>query len=149
MKYLLKEDIILINEMTVQRHGGHFLPPFNLLNESPLGYLVEAVESEMFGTPLYPEIYDKAGLYMFNIISNHIFQDGNKRTGLASALLFLKLNHFRLKDELTTIKINGKIIPTNSKSNTELLTEFTLEVASSIVTLKECQNWFKENIVSL
>lgn len=39
-----------------------------------------------------PSVSDKAGLYMFNIISNHIFSDGNKRTGLEAALLFVDLD---------------------------------------------------------
>lgn len=78
MKYLLKEDLILINKMTVDRHGGNYVPPKNLLNENPLDYLVDAVKSEMFGVALYPEIFEKCALYMYNIINNHVFQDGNK-----------------------------------------------------------------------
>ena len=62
MNYLAKDDIIIINQRTVQLHGGNFVPPFNLLNENPLDYLIEAVEAEMFGAPLYPEIDDKADI---------------------------------------------------------------------------------------
>ncbi|HFA50670.1 MAG TPA: type II toxin-antitoxin system death-on-curing family toxin [Bacteroidetes bacterium] len=29
---------------------------------------------------------------MFQIVTGHVFQDGNKRTGLEAAILFLKLN---------------------------------------------------------
>lgn len=37
--------------------------------------------------------YDqKAGLYVFSIVCNHIFQDGNKRTGLQAAIIFLLTN---------------------------------------------------------
>ena len=43
-------------------------------------------------------------IYMFNIISNHVFQDGNKRTGLESALVFLKLNEYNIKNQLIRIK---------------------------------------------
>lgn len=149
MEYLLKEDIILINQMTIERHGGNFVPPFNFLNEAPLDYLVEAVQSEMFGSPLYPNIFDKAGLYMFNTISNHIFQDGNKRTGLESALLFLKLNNYHLKKNIEFIKIGTQRFPSIGESPSEILTEFTLEVASSKIDLEVCQNWFKENITEI
>ena len=78
MEYLHKSDIILINQKTIKRHGGDFVPPHNFLHEENLDYLVDAVQVEMFGQPLYPEIPDKAGFYLFNIISNHIFQDGTK-----------------------------------------------------------------------
>ena len=67
------------------------------LSDNHLDYLIEIVESEIFGSQMYPEIYHKAGLYMYNIIANHIFQGGNKRTGLESALLFLQLNNYDLK----------------------------------------------------
>ncbi len=153
MEYLTKEDIILINKKTLERHGGHFIPPHNFLNEPPLDYLIEAVEGEMFGKPLYPEIYDKAGLYMFNIVSNHIFQDGNKRTGLGAALLFLALNNYQLKEELSMPKKKGFAYvaqPTlldKKEVNDEILISFTLDLAAGEIDLVTCQAWFKANIV--
>ena len=90
----------------------------------------------MFGTP-----------FMFNIISNHIFQDGNKRTGLGAALLFLGLNGFQLADKLKKIPKNGnQTIPMKGVSGHEILLEFTLELAEGKISLEECQKWFKENI---
>ncbi len=135
--------------MTIERHGGKYAPPTNILNEGPLDYLLEAVDSEMFGEALYPKIYQKAGLNMFNIISNHVFQDGNKRTGLESALLFLRLNDFRLKNNLEKTSNPDHSIPKKGKSSTEILIEFTLEVASGEVNLEECQDWFKANITGM
>ena len=146
MEYLLKEDFILINKKTVDRHGGNFVPPSNFLHESDLDYLVEAVGSQVFGQPLYPSIADKAGLYMYNVISNHIFQDGNKRTGLAAALLFLKLNGKNLKVELTSISANDKNIPQEGNTTHEILFHFTMELASGLISLEECKQWFVENI---
>ena len=146
MNYLAKDDIIIINERTVQLHGGNFVPPFNLLNENPLDYLIEAVNAEMFGAPLYPEIHDKAALYMFNIITNHIFQDGNKRTGLEAAIFFLKENGYYLADELKQVKVVEKMIPESGEDTEDTLFNFTIEVASGTLTLEESQAWFKGNI---
>ncbi len=129
MEYLTKNDVININHMTIEDVGGNFVPPQNFLHEENLDYLIEAAQAEMFGAPLYPEIYQKAGLYMFNIICNHIFQDGNKRTGLESALLFLQLNNYDL------VVNDAKLI------------NFTLEVASGQYSLEQTQDWFKENIM--
>ncbi|MCB9294915.1 MAG: type II toxin-antitoxin system death-on-curing family toxin [Lewinellaceae bacterium] len=100
----------------------------------------------MFEQEIYPEIYDKAAVYMFNIISNHVFQDGNKRTGLEAALLFLKLNKCSLQEELAKIKLENKIIPKTGDTSNEILYDFTIEIASGKLTLEECRNWFKENI---
>ena len=85
----------------------------------------------MFGEPLYSEIHQKAGLYMYNIICNHIFQDGNKRTGLEASLLFLQLN-------------NHYLVIADA-----LLTQFTLDVASGQHSLESVQEWFKGHIQSL
>lgn len=149
MEYLTKEDIIFINQKTIKQHGGNFVPPVNLLNESPLDYLVEVIDAEMFGAPLYPEISDKAAVYMFNIISNHIFSDGNKRTGLESALLFLKLNDYQLKKSLVKIQIDGnRFIPLTGSTATEILIAFTLEMASGQLTLKNSSQWFAKNIIT-
>lgn len=133
MEFLEKADIIFINQNTVEAHGGNFMPPNNLLKEQPLDYVIEVVEAEMFGEPLYPEIYDKAAVYLFNIISNHIFTDGNKRTGLEASIAFLKLNDYRLRKDL-------------GKDN---LLAFVLKVASGESSLDECREWFKDNIVPI
>jgi death on curing protein len=129
--YLDKNDITFINRRTVEEHGGNFMPPYNFLHEENLDYLLEAVQAEMFGEPLYPEISDKAALYCYNIICNHIFSDGNKRTGLEAALAFLKLNGMRLDKNLSN----------------EIIYDFIIKVASGQSSLEECRAWFKAHAV--
>jgi death on curing protein len=129
--YLTKEDVVYINQRTISAHGGNYNPPKNFLHESNLDFLVETVYSEIFGEHLYPKISDKAAVYCFNIISNYIFTDGNKRTGLEAALSFLKFNGHRIDKNLVHT----------------LLTDFILKVASGQSSLDECRNWFQKNIV--
>ena len=123
------------------------MPPANFLHEENLDYLVEAASGEIFGEPLYPEIYDKAGVYMFNIVSNHIFQDGNKRTGLEAAILFVRLNGKKLNDKLVRVQAAEQSIPAAGTTTNEILYNFTIEVASGQLSLNQCQQWFKQNIV--
>ena len=132
IRYLNKQQVIRINKATVEVHGGNFMPPHNFLHEENLDYLLEAVQAEMFGAPLYPTIADKAGLYCYNIICNHIFTDGNKRTGLGAALQFLGLNGYDLSPDV---------------SNT-ILTDFILKVASGQSSLEECKAWFETHIIA-
>ncbi len=131
MKFLTKDMIVKINQKTVFAHGGNFINPNNFLNEQNLDYLLEIIKSELFGQPLYPLLSDKAGLLMYNIIANHIFQDGNKRTGLEAAIIFLRINNFNLSPDLTLDEIF----------------DFTIKVASGLSSLTECQAWFEANIV--
>ena len=146
MKYLTTSELIDLNKLTVKRHGGNFVAPNNLLHGEALEYLVETVQAEMFGEALYPTVSDKAGLYLFNIISNHIFQDGNKRTGLTGALSFLLRNRYWLKQELVQIEFEGQLLPRERAGHDEMLYQFTLEVASGLVSLPACQQWFAQNI---
>ena len=131
IQYLQKRDILKINRRMIDIVGGTFMPPDNLLKPSALDYLIEIVSADMFGKPLYPELWDKAGVYCFNIIANHIFHDGNKRTGLESALLFLELNGFTL-----------------NASDDDLIA-FATDVASGKFTLADTQQWFKERLTPL
>jgi death-on-curing protein len=131
MIYLTKEQIIAINLNQVKVFGGNFMPPSNFLHEENLDYLLEAVQAEMFGEPLYPTLYQKAGLYMFNIVCNHIFQDGNKRTGLQASIIFLILNNLVIE-----------------VSNDDFI-NFTLSVASGEQSLEQVQDWLKNHITTL
>jgi death on curing protein len=133
IKYLTKNQVIKLNLVTINEHGGNLMPPHNFLHEDNLDYLLESVQAEMFGQELYPIISDKAALYCYNIICNHIFTDGNKRTGLASALIFLNLNRQDLSLEVTN----------------PILTDFIIKVTSGSSSLGECREWFKNNIVAL
>jgi len=131
IQHLQKRDILKINRRMIDIVGGTFMPSDNLLKPSALDYLIEIVSTDMFGKPLYPELWDKAGVYCFNIIANHIFHDGNKRTGLESALLFLELNGFTL-----------------NASDDDLIA-FATDVASGKFTLADTQQWFKERLTPL
>ena len=133
IRYLNKLQIIKINKATVEAHGGNFMPPHNFLHEENLDYLLEAVQAEMFGEPLYPTITDKTALYCYNIICNHIFTDGNKRTGLGAALQFLNLNAYDLSLQVTNA----------------ILTDFILKVASGQSSLEECKEWFSTNSITI
>ena len=56
-----------------------------------------AVPAATFGQEyLHGGIHEMAAAYLFHVVRNHPFIDGNKRTGLMTALVFLGLNHLRL-----------------------------------------------------
>ncbi|MEZ0538278.1 type II toxin-antitoxin system death-on-curing family toxin [Fibrella arboris] len=82
---------------------------------------------------IYLTVSDKAAVYCYSIIGNHIFSDGNKRTGLGAALMFLNLNKFDLSPSV----------------DDPLLTDFILAVASGQSSLDECRAWFAAYIVAL
>lgn len=103
MRYLTIPEILEVAE-------GH-VNNYQLLNESQLHYLVEAVRGKFGNTELYPNLFQKAAVYAHHIITGHIFLDGNKRTGLNCAILFLEFNGctLRLDIEDSLIDLGFKI----------------------------------------
>lgn len=53
-------------------------------------------ETTFDGEYLHPSVFEMAAAYLFHIARNHPFVDGNKRTALMCALVFLGLNGERL-----------------------------------------------------
>ena len=63
------------------------------------GLLVSAISQPMAmfgGEFLHADLFEMAAAYLFHIVSNHPFLDGNKRTGAAAAVVFLALNDVEL-----------------------------------------------------
>lgn len=97
MIFLTIEEVIQIHDDLIKEYGG-------LHGIRDIGLLVSAIEmpkATMFGEYLHESIYDKASAYLYHIVCNHPFLDGNKRTGAASALIFLNQNgcktHYDMK----------------------------------------------------
>ena len=70
---------------------------------------------------LHPTIPDMAGAYLFHLVENHPFVDGNKRVGAMAALVFLELNEYDFDatdDELTeaVLQVAGGKMPKDALS---------------------------------
>jgi death-on-curing protein len=88
MKWLTLEDLELIHMQIVDASGGSQ----GVRDRGRLESALAAMRQEVFGEELYPEIHEKAAVLLRGIIADHAFVDGNKRTGVISALLFLNYN---------------------------------------------------------
>lgn len=49
------------------------------------------------GVFLHQDLYEMAAAYLFHIVQNHPFLDGNKRTGAAAAIIFLAMNGIEIE----------------------------------------------------
>jgi death-on-curing protein len=49
------------------------------------------------GEYLHKDIFEMGAAYLFHIVQNHPFIDGNKRTGLSACLYFLALNSIEIE----------------------------------------------------
>ena len=102
--FLALEDVLQAHAHQIARYGG-------TEGTRDLGLLESAIAQPRAGVGdqyHHPDIAAMAGAYLFHIIKNHPFVDGNKRSGLEAALLFLDLNGVRLPvghDELYALVI--------------------------------------------
>jgi len=92
MKFVNKHMLIVINRLVTIYSGGTGFAGNNIRAGQSLAFVDRIYTNSVFSTPIYNDIYERAAAYMFYIIKNHIFNDGNKRTGLAAAITFLKWN---------------------------------------------------------
>lgn len=51
------------------------------------------------GEYLHRDIFEMAAAYLYHVVQNHPFLDGNKRTGAASAIVFLALNGIEIDND--------------------------------------------------
>jgi death on curing protein len=61
-------------------------------DEALLASAVFAPQSSFGGKSPYTDLIDVAAAYLFYLCRNHPFVDGNKRTAMAAAIVFLRLN---------------------------------------------------------
>ena len=92
--FLTLAEAIEIHSDQIRRYGGQAGVRDQGLLESALAQ----PEASFAGEWLHPDVFTMAAAYTYHICQNHPFIDGNKRTGLACALVFLEMNGVKLLD---------------------------------------------------
>ena len=93
--FLTLDEVLGIHADQIRRYGGR--PGLR-----DLGLLQSALampETTFEGEFLHGTVFEMAAAYLFHLARKHPFVDGNKRTALMSALVFLGLNGQRLDAE--------------------------------------------------
>jgi death-on-curing protein len=84
----------------IRRYGGqHGVRDAGLLQSA-----LAQPEASFGGEWLHKTLYDMAAAYAYHLSQNHPFFDGNKRTALACALVFLELNGVTILDPKGSLK---------------------------------------------
>lgn len=123
IKFLSVDQVLFIHDQAVKRFGGSFGVRDLGLIESAIG----RPQSSFGGQYLYENIFDMAAALLQSLLKNHPFVDGNKRTALTSAGIFLKKNGWNL--------IN---------SHDEEV-EFAVSVDNEHLSIDQISSWLKEH----
>lgn len=92
-----------------------------------LAVLEDLPKQKAFGREFYPTAFDKAAVYARNIIGAHPFVDGNKRTAMTAAAVFLEDNGYQI---------------TATEGHIE---QFALRIIREKLSLPRIAAWFKQN----
>jgi death-on-curing protein len=94
-EFLTLDDVLLIHDGQLKAYGGiHGIRDQGLLESA-----VMMPQASFGGEYLHRNLFEMAAAYAFHIAENQPFLDGNKRTALVSALVFLDINGFVILDE--------------------------------------------------
>ena len=94
-EFLTLDDVLLIHDEQLKAYGG-------IQGIRDKGLLESAVmmpQASFGGECLHQNLFEMAAAYAFHIAENQPFLDGNKRTALVSALVFLDINGFVILDK--------------------------------------------------
>jgi death-on-curing protein len=96
-----------------------------------MGLLLSAIsmpQASFSGTYLHSDLYEMAAAYLYHIVQNHPFYDGNKRTGAAAAIVFLEMNEIELDtDEDGLVEIT--LAAANGQTDKPRIAEFFRSIA--------------------
>lgn len=92
MKYLNLEDLLRLHFEIIEDFGGSH----GVRDEGRVQSVIAAPAQEVFGEEQYPSVHEKAAVYVRNIIADHPFVDGNKRSAITCAGIFLMQNRHQL-----------------------------------------------------
>ncbi len=122
--YVTYQYVIEVHDYLINEYGGRK----GVLNEGLLKSALEMPKACFNGKDFHRTIFDKTAAYLFHLIQNHPFVDGNKRTASMTALVFFASNY--------------------KKPFTILDTEYQdiiLGIAQGAVTKKEIAKFFRSS----
>ena|SRR5437773_11855791 len=86
--FLTLDEVLAIHQDQIMRYGG-------TPGVRDLGLLQSALAQPcgtFGGQFLHANLMEMAAAYLFHLVQNHPFTDGNKRVGLVATLVFLEFN---------------------------------------------------------
>jgi death-on-curing protein len=97
--FLDLEDVLELHALQLARYGG----ADGVRDRGLLESAVAQPQATFDGVFVHDGLFAMAAAYLFHIVKNHPFVDGNKRTGLLAALVFLDLNGISIAHSSTVL----------------------------------------------
>jgi death-on-curing protein len=127
MNYLTAEQVLFIHARLIAETGGaHGVRDLGLLQSA-----VMRPQAAFDGQDLYADLFTKAAALLDSLVGNHAFVDGNKRTAITAAGLYLRLNGYQLT------------------ADNQALVDFTIQCAQRSISLEQMAAWLESHAFKL
>ena len=93
-EFLELEDVLLIHERQLAKYGG----ASGMRDQGLLESALAQPRTTFGGEFVHADPFAMAAAYAFHIAENQPFVDGNKRTGVLAAVVFLELNGYIVEE---------------------------------------------------
>ena len=109
-EFLTLQDVLEIHALQLERFGG----AEGVRDRGLLESAVAQPQVTFGGDFVHADLFSMAAAYLFHLVRNHAFVDGNKRVGLLAALVFLDINGITIESgsdvlyELTMAVADGR-----------------------------------------
>lgn len=116
--------VLRIHRSSIEAYGGDPAVRDMGLLESALAQ----PRAAFGGQYLHSDVQAMAAAFLFHIVPNHPFVDGNKRTGAGAAFIFLRMNDLKVtapEDEFTDITLNVAQGKPSKESVAEFFRKYT------------------------
>jgi death on curing protein len=112
-QFLSTEEVLYIHQAETELAGHNS-------NVRDLNLVESAVENtrQLYANGYVTDLFDLAASYIRSLTMNHPFIDGNKRTALATALVFLEINGCAV-NEASEVELADKVLDFIEKKFTE------------------------------
>jgi death-on-curing protein len=105
-RFLVLDEVLAIHAHMIADYGGSD----GIRDVGLLESALAMPQASFQGVELHPTLHEQAAAYLFHLVKNHPFVDGNKRVALAVALVFLELNGTSVsasEDELVDLTVGA------------------------------------------
>lgn len=122
-RFLTLERVLAIHQYQLEHFGGlGGVRDRNLLHSA-----IAAPTATFGGQFLHTDLCEMAAAYLYHLVKNHAFLDGNKRVGAAAAAMFIELNDLRFT------------------ADPDAYADLTLSVARGDASKSEVAEFFRKN----
>jgi death-on-curing protein len=122
-KFLTFDQVLSLHKLQIDQFGGSH----GVKDEGLLLSALAQPESGFGDEYFHKDLFEMAAAYLFHLVKNHAFHDGNKRIAALTAAVFLQ--------------VNGLMVTADEDEFEKLV----LDAAQSLVTKEKIADFFRSN----